>query len=128
MTRREYIINQTLAITGSTLSPITLSFLNNKHMQNHREFEVIIIGGSYAGLSAAMALGRSLRKTLIIDSGLPCNRYTPHAHNLITHDGAIPAEIAATIQKSGIKIRHGSVCRGPCGGGRKNRRGLSHYD
>lgn len=64
-------------------------------MKENTEFEAIIIGGSYAGLSAAMALGRSLRNVLIIDSGLPCNRYTPHSHNFITHDGSIPGEIAA---------------------------------
>lgn len=58
------------------------------------EYDVIIIGGSYAGLSAAMALGRSLRKVLIIDSGLPCNRQTPHSHNFITQDGETPAAIA----------------------------------
>ncbi len=54
------------------------------------DFEVIIIGGSYAGLSAAMALGRASRKTLIIDSGLPCNRHTPHSHNFLTRDGEKP--------------------------------------
>lgn len=57
-------------------------------------FDVIIIGGSYAGLSAAMALGRSLRNVLIIDSGKPCNRQTPHSHNFITHDGKTPKEIS----------------------------------
>ncbi len=57
-------------------------------------FDVIIIGGSYAGLSAAMALGRSLRKVLIIDSGKPCNRQTPHSHNFLTRDGETPATIA----------------------------------
>lgn len=56
--------------------------------------DVIIIGGSYAGLSAAMALGRSLRHVLIIDSGLPCNRTTPHSHNFLTQDGEKPAVIA----------------------------------
>lgn len=56
-------------------------------------YEVIIIGGSYSGLSAAMALGRSLREVLIIDNGLPCNRFTPHSHNVITHDGATPSTI-----------------------------------
>jgi thioredoxin reductase len=56
-------------------------------------FEVIIIGGSYAGLSAAMSLGRSMRNILVIDSGLPCNRQTPHSHNFITHDGEKPAVI-----------------------------------
>jgi thioredoxin reductase len=58
-------------------------------------FDVIIIGGSYAGLSAAMTLGRSLRKTLVIDGGKPCNRFTPHSHNFLTQDGMVPGEIAA---------------------------------
>lgn len=62
-------------------------------MNHIKEFDVIIIGGSYAGLSAAMALGRSLRKVLIIDNGKPCNRQTPHSHNFITQDGATPKEI-----------------------------------
>ncbi|AYN66815.1 NAD(P)/FAD-dependent oxidoreductase [Euzebyella marina] len=57
-------------------------------------YDVIIVGGSYAGLSAAMALGRSLRKVIIIDSGLPCNRQTPHSHNFITQDGKTPKEIS----------------------------------
>ena len=63
-------------------------------MNTENNFEVIIIGGSYAGLSAAMSLGRSLRKVLIIDSGLPCNRQTPHSHNFITQDGVQPSVIA----------------------------------
>ncbi|MDQ1167992.1 NAD(P)/FAD-dependent oxidoreductase [Flavobacterium sp. SORGH_AS_0622] len=60
-----------------------------------KTFEVIIIGGSYSGLSAAMSLGRSLRQVLVIDSGLPCNRQTPHSHNFITQDGEKPAVISA---------------------------------
>lgn len=63
-------------------------------MTDRNTYDVIIIGGSYAGLSAAMALGRSLKKVLIIDSQLPCNRQTPHSHNFITQDGRPPAEIA----------------------------------
>lgn len=58
-------------------------------------YDVIIIGGSYSGLSAAMSLGRSLRNVLVIDSGLPCNRQTPHSHNFITQDGEKPAVISA---------------------------------
>lgn len=64
-------------------------------MINKKEYDVIIIGGSYSGLSAAMSLGRSLRHVLVIDSGLPCNRQTPHSHNFITHDGEKPAVISA---------------------------------
>lgn len=64
-------------------------------MTNSNNFDAIIIGGSYSGLSAAMALGRSLRKVLVIDSGLPCNRQTPHSHNFLTQDGTPPKEISA---------------------------------
>ncbi len=66
-------------------------------------FEVIIIGGSYAGLSAAMALGRSLRKVLILDSGSPCNAQTPHSHNFITQDGKKPAEISGIALEQVLK-------------------------
>lgn len=62
-------------------------------MTQIEHFEVIIIGGSYAGLSAGMALGRSLRKVLIIDGGKPCNRQTPHSHNFLTQDGSTPQKI-----------------------------------
>ena len=70
-----------------------------------KNFEVIIIGGSYAGLSAAMALGRSLRNVLIIDNGQPCNRQTPHSHNFITQDGIPPAEIAAKAKEQVLKYK-----------------------
>lgn len=68
-------------------------------MVDMKDFEIIIIGGSYAGLSAAMALGRSLRKVLIIDSGKPCNEQTPHSHNFLTNDGKTPKEISTTARK-----------------------------
>ena len=42
-------------------------------MRDDKQFDVIIIGGSYAGMAAAMALGRALKQVLIIDSGKPCN-------------------------------------------------------
>ncbi|MCB0630545.1 MAG: NAD(P)/FAD-dependent oxidoreductase [Saprospiraceae bacterium] len=74
-------------------------------MTSQQPYDVIIIGGSYAGLSAAMALGRSLRKVLIIDSGKPCNRQTPHSHNFITHDGAIPAAIAMKAKEQVLQYQ-----------------------
>lgn len=70
------------------------SFIKYDFMAGTKIFDVIIIGGSYAGLSAAMALGRSLRNVLIIDSGLPCNRQTPHSHNFLTQDNKTPKEIS----------------------------------
>lgn len=68
-----------------------------------QKFDVIIIGGSYAGLSAAMALGRSMKKVLIIDAGKPCNRQTPHSHNFLTQDGSRPDEIADISRKQVLK-------------------------
>ncbi len=62
-------------------------------MTGSQNFDVIIIGGSYAGLSTAMALGRSLRNVLVIDGGTPCNKQTPHSHNFLTNDGKTPGEI-----------------------------------
>jgi len=72
-------------------------------MTGEKNYDVIIIGGSYAGLSGAMALGRSLRKVLIIDGGEPCNRQTPHSHNFITHDGNTPKAIAMQAKEQVLK-------------------------
>lgn len=63
-------------------------------MKDSISFDVIIVGGSYAGLSAALALGRSLRNVLIVDSGRPGNRQTPHSHNFLTQDGIAPSLLA----------------------------------
>lgn len=68
----------------------------------NKQFDVIIIGGSYSGLAAAMALGRTLKKVLIIDSGKPCNAATPHSHNFLTQDGNTPKGIA-TIGKQQVE-------------------------
>lgn len=55
--------------------------------------DVIIIGGSFAGLSAAMQLGRARRKVLLIDAGLPRNRFADASHGFLGQDGKAPAEI-----------------------------------
>lgn len=68
-------------------------------MTDRKHFDVIIIGGSYSGLSAGMALGRALRNVLIIDSGKPCNAQTPHSHNFVTQDGKTPKEITMLAQQ-----------------------------
>lgn len=68
-------------------------------MKYSTHIEVIIIGGSYAGLSAALALGRSLRRVLIIDAGQPCSRQVPRTHNFLTRDGETPREIAAIARE-----------------------------
>lgn len=79
--------------------------INKKEMKSKMHYDVIIIGGSYSGLAAAMPLGRALRNVLIIDGGIPCNRQTPHSHNFLTNDGKTPMEIftQAKLQVSAYK-------------------------
>jgi thioredoxin reductase len=66
-------------------------------------YDVIIVGGSGAGLSAALSLGRSLRKTLVIHNGKPCNAVARASHNFLTHDGDAPAAIAQKALKA-VKV------------------------
>lgn len=72
-------------------------------MKKNSNYDVIIIGGSYAGLAAAMSLGRAMRRVLLIDSGLPCNRQTPHSHNFLSQDGEKPSAIAAEAKAQVLK-------------------------
>ncbi len=71
-------------------------------MADLKQFDVIIIGGSYSGMAAGMALGRALKQVLIIDSGNPCNAPTPHSHNFLTQDGKTPLQIA-TLAKQQVE-------------------------
>ncbi len=77
----------------------SIVLLHHNFLSNMKKYEVIIVGGSYAGLSAAMALGRSLRNVLVIDNMLPCNSQTPHSQNFLTQDGEEPAAISAKAKK-----------------------------
>jgi thioredoxin reductase len=56
-------------------------------------FDVLIVGGSVAGLSAATYLGRMRRSTLVVDSGKPCNRVSHASHGFLTRDGVDPKEL-----------------------------------
>ena len=68
-------------------------------MPGNNNFEIIIIGGSYSGLSAAMSLGRALRNVLIIDSERPRNKQTPYSHNFLTQDGKTPMQISTLAKE-----------------------------
>ena len=58
--------------------------------------DVLIVGGSFAGLSAAMQLVRGRRKVLVVDSQSPRNRYSAAAHGVFGLDGKSPSEIRET--------------------------------
>lgn len=97
---RRRFLKQSRTVTLVFMLPVQFfKFSKNTNMKNPQHFDVIIIGGSYSGLAAAMALGRSLREVLVIDGGKPCNAQTPHSHNFLTQDGITPKEIAVQAKK-----------------------------
>ena len=61
--------------------------------------DVIIIGGSFAGLAAALQLGRARRKVTVLDTCLPRNRFAGHSHGLLGHDHKPPLEILAEARR-----------------------------
>lgn len=88
-------IKQTAMAATELLLPTELSGKTTiTKMNTHNRYDVIIAGGSYSGLAAGMALGRAMRKVMIIDSGDPCNKQTPYSHNFLTNDGKAPGDIA----------------------------------
>lgn len=72
------------------------------------KFEVIVVGGGAAGLSAALVLGRSRRGTLVIDAGEPRNAPAAHMHGYLSRDGMSPAEFLAVgreeIARYGVRL------------------------
>ncbi|MCU6500246.1 NAD(P)/FAD-dependent oxidoreductase [Rugamonas sp. A1-17] len=55
--------------------------------------DVIIIGGSFAGLAAALQLGRARRKVIVLDTCRPRNRFAGRSHGVLGHDHKPPLDI-----------------------------------
>ncbi|WP_345491918.1 NAD(P)/FAD-dependent oxidoreductase [Streptomyces roseoviridis] len=58
-------------------------------------YEVVVVGGGAAGLSAALVLGRARRRTLVIDAGEPRNAPAAHMQGYLSRDGMSPADFLA---------------------------------
>ncbi len=63
------------------------------------KYDVIIIGGSYAGLSAALQLGRARKNILVMDAGERRNRFASHSHGFLGQDGKAPGDIIAEARR-----------------------------
>jgi thioredoxin reductase len=62
-------------------------------------YEVIIVGGSYAGMSAGLQLARARRRILVLDTGQRHNRFAQSAHGFLAQDGRNPGAIADEARK-----------------------------
>ncbi|MEV6618558.1 NAD(P)/FAD-dependent oxidoreductase [Streptomyces sp. NPDC051051] len=71
-------------------------------------YEVVVIGGGAAGLSAALVLGRARRRTLVVDAGEPRNAPAAHMQGYLSRDGMSPAEFLAIgreeIARYGVEL------------------------
>ncbi|MCB2251558.1 NAD(P)/FAD-dependent oxidoreductase [Pseudomonas chlororaphis] len=63
------------------------------------DYHVIIVGGSYAGISAGLQLARARRRVLVIDAAERRNRFAATSHGFLGRDGQPPARIAAEARE-----------------------------
>jgi thioredoxin reductase/SAM-dependent methyltransferase len=76
-----------------------------------RHCDVAVVGGSAAGLAAALQLGRQRRSVIVVDDGEPRNAPAAHMHSYFGHEGLPPAELA-TIGREEVRSYGGEVLAG----------------
>ena len=77
-------------------------------MSENETYDVVVVGGGAAGLSGAMALGRSRRRVLVVDAGEPRNAPAEHAHNYLGREGVGPVELLeigrGEVEQYGVEV------------------------
>lgn len=85
-------------------------------MNQNKLVDVVVVGGGATGISAAIALARSLRSVVVIDAGQPRNAPSNGAHNVFTRDGVAPAELLRIAREEaagfGVQFVDGDVSTG----------------
>jgi thioredoxin reductase len=74
-------------------------------------YDVVVVGGGAAGLSAALVLARARRAVLVVDAGQPRNAPATHMHGYLSRDGQDPAALLATGRNE-VKGYGGEVVAG----------------
>jgi thioredoxin reductase len=72
------------------------------------DYDVVVVGGSAAGLSAALVLSRARRTVLVVDSGAPRNAPASHMHGFLSRDGMSPADLL-TLGRQEVRGYGGEV-------------------
>ena len=95
------------------LAPLDLPDASPAGTSADRSYDVAVVGGGAAGLSAAVALARFGQAVVVIDEGTPRNASAGHVHNLLTRDGTPPAELyrigRTEVTRFGGEILTGTV-------------------
>ena len=68
-------------------------------------YDVVVVGGGAAGLSAALVLSRARRKVLVLDAGHPRNAPAAHMQGFISRDGLPPGDLLALGRVAGRRGR-----------------------
>ncbi|MDK1475858.1 NAD(P)/FAD-dependent oxidoreductase [Streptomyces sp. 549] len=72
------------------------------------QYDVVVVGGGAAGLSAALILGRARRRVLVVDAGRPRNAPAAHMQGYLTRDGMAPADFLAEgrreVEAYGVRL------------------------
>jgi thioredoxin reductase len=75
------------------------------------EYDVVVIGGGAAGLSAALVLSRALRNVAVVDAGAPRNAPAAHMHGFLSRDGFPPLDLLAAGREE-VKGYDGDIIEG----------------
>lgn len=103
-----------------------MTTMNHNHHQAHhhhaedhddhtleRHCDVAIVGGSAAGLAAALQLGRQRRSVIVVDAGAPRNAPADHMHSYLGHEGRSPSEFASIgreeVRSYGVEVVPGTA-------------------
>jgi thioredoxin reductase len=95
--RREWMqataaLGATMALAGCSPVHRAVETAMESRRRDNMLYDVVIVGGGPAGLSAALALGRARKRVLLCDSGPRRNAPADHIHNFVTRDGSPPDE------------------------------------
>lgn len=95
--RRVLLGSGAAALLAARVGQAEASAFSNGDRNMHED--LIVVGGSFAGMSAALYLGRAGRKILILDAAQPRNRFADKSHGVLGFDGINPANILEDARK-----------------------------
>ncbi|MGY1398269.1 NAD(P)/FAD-dependent oxidoreductase [Streptomyces sp. SS10] len=82
--------------------------MTEQNLTDNSRYDVVVVGGGAAGLSAALVLGRARHRTLVVDAGEPRNAPSAHMQGYLSRDGMPPAEFLALgreeIARYGVEL------------------------